>query len=258
MTSSLQSPRFLVEVIGVWTVRKGTTRQENSAARTYVNAVKKIDREQLRKHRSENVDSAIERLLLMTATPATADQRKRENLFVKGSTRALRVSRSCRARKQDLKITYAVKKCFKREEYVVPNTHRCYMNPIETCNDSRENRKKTTNIQKTKCVLNELLDESVVKENDNDDNDPEEEKEGKKYVFYIEARQGDGRHVANPLIAQDEAKFERVFKGENCVEKFREWLLDGTHQEAIVMAYNCHSIRFLFPVGVFLQRVPSS
>ena len=44
------------------------------------------------------------------------------------------------------------------------------------------------------------------------------------YLFYdIEARQEDGRHIANLMIVQDEKGFDTVFKGEDCVEKFGEW-----------------------------------
>ena len=66
---------------------------------------------------------------------------------------------------------------------------------------------------------NELLYESAVDE-DGDDNaqeDEGEDEEGQKYLFYdIEARQEDGRHIANLLIVQDEKGFETVFKGEDC------------------------------------------
>ena len=32
---------------------------------------------------------------------------------------------------------------------------------------------------------------------------------------------------------QDKTGFETIFKGDNCVEEFTSWLLDGTHQGAI-------------------------
>ena len=62
---------------------------------------------------------------------------------------------------------------------------------------------------------NELLDESAVDE-DGDDNAQEyegEDEERQQYLLYdIEARQEDGRHIANLLIVQDEKGFETVFK----------------------------------------------
>ena len=88
------------------------------------------------------------------------------------------------------------------------------------------------------------MDESAV-DYDDDDNTQEhegEDEEGQKYLFDdIEAQQDDGRHIANLLIIQDEKCFEKVFKGEDCVEKFGEWLLDGTHEGAIIIAHNSRS-----------------
>lgn len=103
------------------------------------------------------------------------------------------------------------------------------MKPIKLQDDSREKRKKK---HKRRRGSGDLLDESAVDE-DGDDNTQEddgEDEEGQKYLFYdIEARQKVVRHIANLLIVQDENGFETVFKGEDCVEKFGEWLLDGTH-----------------------------
>ena len=114
--------------------------------------------------------------------------------------------------------------CWNCEEYVDPNTHRCFMKPIKLEGDSREKRKKVTKKHKRRRGSNELLDESAVDE-DGDDNTQEDEgedEEGQKYLFYdIEARQEDGRHIANLLIVQDDKGFETVFKGEDCVERIR-------------------------------------
>ena len=131
------------------------------------------------------------------------------------------------------------KMCWNCEEFVDPNTHRCFMRPIKPDDDSSEKRKKTTKKHKRRRGLNELLDESAVDEggDDNTQEDEREDEEGQKYLFYdMEARQEDGRHIANLLIVQDEKGVETVFKGEDCVEKFCEWLLDGTHQGTIVIA----------------------
>ena len=75
-----------------------------------------------------------------------------------------------------------------------------------------------------------------VEEEEEEDTD---EEEGQEYLFFdIESRQDDGRHIANLLIVQDETGFEMVFKGDDCVNQSGTWLLDGTHQHAIVIAHN--------------------
>ena len=67
----------------------------------------------------------------------------------------------------------------------------------------------------------------------------EENDEGQEYLFFdIESRQDDGRHIANLLIVQDQTGFEMVFKGEECIEQFATWLLNGDHTGAIVIAHN--------------------
>ena len=128
------------------------------------------------------------------------------------------------------------------------------MKPIKLEDDSREKRKKK---HKRKRGSGDLLDELAVDE-DGDDNTQEDEgedEEGQKYLFYdIEARQEDGRHIANLLIVQDEKGFETVFKGEDCVEKFGEWFLDGTHQGAIVIAHNSRSYDSYFLCEYFYKE----
>ena len=44
--------------------------------------------------------------------------------------------------------------------------------------------------------------------------------------------------VANLLVVQDEIGFETMFKGDDYVEEFTSWLLDGIHQGAIAIAHN--------------------
>ena len=132
------------------------------------------------------------------------------------------------------------------------------MKPIKLEDDSREKKKKATNKHKQRRRSKELLDESAVDE-DSDHNtqkDEGEDEEGQKYLFYdIEARQEDGRHIANLLIVQDEKGFETVFKGEDCVKKFGKWFLDGTHQGAIVIAHNSRSYDSYFLASIFTKSV---
>ena len=81
-----------------------------------------------------------------------------------------------------------------------------------------------------------LVEESIEEEKEEED---EENEEGQEYLFFdIESPQEDGRHIANLLIMQDETGFEMIFKGDDCVEQFGKWLLDGTHEGAIVIAHN--------------------
>lgn len=91
-------------------------------------------------------------------------------------------------------------------------------------------------------------------EDSDDDNDDQEEEEGQKYLFYdIRARQEDDRHVANLLIVQDEVGFGMVFMREDCAETFSEWLLDGTHQGAIVLAHDSRSYDSYFLCEYFYR-----
>ena len=119
--------------------------------------------------------------------------------------------------------------CWNCEEFVDPNTHRCYMKLIisqeEDSNETREaqrkSKKKKTDQRKRRRISDELISNEVEEED-------RQEEEG----------QDDGRHIANLLILQDETGFEMVFAGDDCVDQFGTWLLDGTHQGAIVIAHN--------------------
>ena len=123
-------------------------------------------------------------------------------------------------------------------EFVDPNTHRCYMKPIvfqqdddqEDPEDQQEQGKQKENRRKRRRVAEELIDHDV---------EEGDEQEGQEYLFFdIKSRQDEGRHIANLLIVQDETGFEMVFKGDDCVDQFGTWLLDGTHEGAIVIAHN--------------------
>ena len=76
--------------------------------------------------------------------------------------------------------------CWNCEEYVDPNTHRCFMKPIKLEDDSRKKRKKATKKHKRRRGSDELLDESAVDEDDDDitQEDEGEDEEGQKYLFY--------------------------------------------------------------------------
>ena len=123
--------------------------------------------------------------------------------------------------------------CWNCEEYVDPNKHRCYMKPIvnqeEDMGGAHSKRKR-----KRRQVSEEEISHEAEKEEEDRDGE-----EGQEYLFFnTESRQDDGRHIANLLIVQDEMGFDMVFKGDDCVNQFGTWLLDGIHQDAIVIAHN--------------------
>ena len=132
------------------------------------------------------------------------------------------------------------KMCWNCEEFVDPNTHRCYMRPITNQeedsgegNEAQPKRKKKNKGQtKRKRISEEIISDEV------EDEDRKEEEEQEYLFFDIESRQDEGKHIANLLIVQDETGFEMVFKGDGCIHQFGTWLLDGTHQGAIVIAHN--------------------
>ena len=127
--------------------------------------------------------------------------------------------------------------CWNCEEFVDPNTHRCYMKPIvieenEDQEQQEQQKKKKKSRRKRRRVSEEMISHEVEEEDRQDE-------EGQEYLFVdIESRQDDGQHIANLLIVQDEEGFEMVFRGDDCVNQFGTWLLDGTHQGAIVIAHN--------------------
>jgi len=133
------------------------------------------------------------------------------------------------------------------------------MKPIKLEDASREKRKKATKKHKQRPGSNELLDESAVDE-DGDDNAQQDEGEDKKdprNLFYdIEARQEGGYYISNLLIVQDEKSFEMVFRGEDCVEKLGEWLLDRMHKGAILIAHNSRSYDSYFLCEYFYKECP--
>ena len=145
------------------------------------------------------------------------------------------------------------KMCWNCEEFVDPNTHRCYMKPIVIEeNEDQEQQEQQKKKKKTRRKRRRVSDEMI---NDEVEEDVEEE-EGQEYLFFdIETRQDDGRHVANLLIVQDETGFETVFKGDDCIEEFTSWLLDGTHQGAIAIAHNLRSFDGILLCEQFYKKL---
>ena len=111
-----------------------------------------------------------------------------------------------------------------------------------------ECKKKQKPRQKHRCLSDEITDNNEVEEDD-------EAEEGQEYLFFdIETRQDDGQHIANFLNVRDQTGFETVFKGDDCVEQFGTWLLDGTHQGAIVIAHNLRGFDGSFSASIFTKN----
>ena len=118
------------------------------------------------------------------------------------------------------------KMCWNCEEFVDPNTHCCYVKPIRFERDgesNEENPKKKSEKPKRKI---RRLSEDIT---DDEVQDIQHENKEQEYLFFdIESQQGDSKHSANVLIVPDETQFEMVYKGDDCVDQFCTWLLDGT------------------------------
>ena len=122
------------------------------------------------------------------------------------------------------------------QEFVDPNRHLCYIQPIEPESEKKE-RKKRKRGQKRQRRSNDFFEDSAVEEGEEDEH--EEGDDEQEYLFFdIEFRQDDGRHIANFLIVQTQNGAEWVFEGDTCVDQFGTWLLEGSHEGAIVIAHN--------------------
>ena len=112
MTSSHPSPLSWVEVIGVWNVRKDTTRKKNIVAVKYVSAASpKVVKGISRKYLGESVGSVTECSPETNATLTTVVQTKKDNRFVKSSINVENATKSCRTREEVQKLTCVGKKC---------------------------------------------------------------------------------------------------------------------------------------------------
>ena len=110
------------------------------------------------------------------------------------------------------------------------------INQEEESSETREAHSKSKKKKKGQTKRRRISEEMISDEVEDEDREEEERQE---YLFFdIESRPDEGRHIANWLIVQDETGFEMVFKGDDCVDQFGKWLLDGTHQDAIVIAHN--------------------
>ena len=58
------------------------------------------------------------------------------------------------------------------------------------------------------------------------------------YFFDFECKQETGEHVPNFCVVQDEKGNEEIFKGDNTVKDFCEWVLRKDHEKCIFVAHN--------------------
>ena len=58
------------------------------------------------------------------------------------------------------------------------------------------------------------------------------------YFFDFECKQETGEHVPNFCVVQDEEGNEEIFKGDNTVKDFCEWVLREDHEKCIFVAHN--------------------
>ena len=78
-----------------------------------------------------------------------------------------------------------------------------------------------------KCYMQKL------KQSDDDD-----EGYDQMYFFDFECKQETGEHVPNFCVVQDEKGNEEIFKGDNTVKDFCEWVLREDHEKCIFVAHN--------------------
>ena len=122
----------MVEVTSALTARKGIQKKKNTVATKCVSAVSQKDvKAWLKKHHGEGVVPARECSSEMNATPTTEDQTNKASPCVKNSINAKNVKKimSYKRRRPEDHMCGEVH-CLNCEDFVDPNTHRCYMKPI--------------------------------------------------------------------------------------------------------------------------------
>ena len=113
--------------------------------------------------------------------PTTADRIERANLSVKNSTNVKNVTTSCRIKKRKPEDHMCGEKmCWNCEEFVDPNTHRCYMKPIinqeEESSETREAHSKSKKKKKGQTKRRRISEEMISDEVENEDREEEEGK----------------------------------------------------------------------------------
>lgn len=128
-------------------------------------------------------------------------------------------------------------RCPSCSEYLNLDKHKCYLQPVVGKAQTRQSRRLATT-----AGLATLQSKEKNGENNGEELTPP------IFVYYdIEARQDEGKHVANLLCAELEDKEEPfVFEGESCVEAFIDWArsLSTTNDPKITRQVICVAHNF--------------
>ena len=133
--------------------------------------------------------------------------------------------------------------CYDRHKVRVNDTnsicetiHKCLK-----CKRSMDKRKLKSHLCGKKCPTCNVLLEDIEgnhkcymqkpKQSDDDGYD-------QLYFFDFECKQETGEHVPNFCVVQDEKGNEEIFKGDNTVKDFCEWVFRKGHENCIFVAHN--------------------
>ena len=83
---------------------------------------------------------------------------------------------------------------------------------------------------------------------------PEEEQYNHMLFFYFESTQEHGVHEPNLCVVHDEVGEVGLFKGEDTVKQFCEWLLTKEHKDCIVVAHNFQGYDAHFIIKHLIQN----
>ena len=112
------------------------------------------------------------------------------------------------------------------------------------CKRSMDKRKFKHHLCGKKCPTCNILLEDIEadhkcymqkpKQSDDDDDGGYDQ----MYFFDFECKQETGEHVPNFCVVQDEKGSEEIFKGDNTVKDFCEWVFRKDHEHCIFVAHN--------------------
>ena len=118
-------------------------------------------------------------------------------------------------------------RCTVCKQYVDPENHQCYMQPV---------KKRKVNVE-TQSDTNLVDDEAAVGGEASEDGEGESDY-SQLLFFDFECTQEDGEHVPNLCVVHDENGQEWVFSGPKTRDDFCEWLFQEQNSDSIVMAHN--------------------
>ena len=109
------------------------------------------------------------------------------------------------------------------------------------CNRSMDKRKFKFHGCGKKCPTCDVLLEDIEAKHKCYMQKPEQSDKSaydQMYFFDFECKQETGEHVPNFCVVQDEKGNEEIFKGDNTVKDFCEWVLRKDHKKCIFVAHN--------------------